>query len=365
MPIAPQVEPAPELSAAERTRTARHLSLVGLGELGQRRLAAARIAIIGAGGLGSPTILALAAAGVGTLTVIDNDVVEASNLQRQIIHRHSDVGALKTASAERVGRDLAPEATVIAVTERLTEHNADALLSGSDLVIDGSDTFPTRTAVADACDRLGIPLVWGAVQEFSAQVTVFWATPPAGYDPVRLADLYPPGQSAPTCAEVGVLGALCLQVGGLLATEAIKLITGIGEPLLGRLLLIDSRRASQTEIPIRGSRARRPVALPPECGPAELDQLPEEILLLDVREPYETAAGVIAGSVCVPLAELLAAPTAVGAGPFLVICQHGIRAQRAAAALIAAGESATVLTGGIEAWLAHAHPGEPAHAGPA
>ena len=357
MSIPALVDPAPGLSEAERVRAARHLSLAPMGELGQRRLAAARVAIIGAGGLGSPTILALAAAGVGTLVVIDDDVVETSNLQRQIIHRGTDVGARKTLSAARVAADLAPETTVIAVNERLTAGNAWELLAGVHLVIDGSDTFETRSAVAAATEDLGVPLVWGAVQEFDAQVTVFWSAPPPGHKPVRLGDLYPPGQIAPSCAEVGVLGALCLQVGALLATEAIKLITGIGEPLLGRLLLIDSRRARQTEIAIGPSRARstpepEPTPTAPEqLSPVQLlDAAAAGAVLLDVREPRETAAGIVPGSVLIPLAALLADPSTAGPGPFLVVCQHGIRAQRAAAALIANGQDATVLAGGYAAW---------------
>lgn len=369
MSLPPLVEPLTQLPATEKVRAARHLSLAGLGELGQRRIAAAHVAIVGAGGLGSPTILALAAAGIGTLTVIDDDTVEVSNLQRQIIHRHTDVGAHKTISAERIAADLSPETRLIAVNERLTSANAEHLLSDADLVIDGSDTFDTREAVAAACETLGVPLVWGAVQEFDGQVTVFWSTPPAGHQAVLLHDLYPKGQDAPSCAAVGVFGPLCMQVGALLAAEAVKLVTGIGDPLLGRLLVIDSRRARQTEIPLRGGhhesspRARRDVAgatltsereprpRPPEIAVSELDSAVRDgATLLDVRERWETAAGNIPGSVLVPLADVLENPNTVGDGPFLVICQAGGRARKAATALASAGLAATVLTGGYDAW---------------
>jgi adenylyltransferase/sulfurtransferase len=251
----PLVDPVDALAPTELIRTARHAVLAGIGEEGQRRLAAARVAVIGAGGLGSPTLLALAAAGVGELVVIDDDVVELTNLQRQIIHRVSDVGAPKTASVVRAAADLAPSTRVLAVTERLTRENAPALLSGADVVVDGSDSFDTRRAVADATDALGVPLVWGAVQEWHGQVTVFWSRPPAGAAPVRLADLFPVGSEGdpPTCEQVGVLGALCVQVGGMLATEVVKLVTGAGDPLLGRMLTVDALRARVAEIPLRAA----------------------------------------------------------------------------------------------------------------
>jgi adenylyltransferase/sulfurtransferase len=203
-----------------------------------------------------------------------------------------------------------------------------------------------------------VPLVWGVVQEFHAQATVFWSAPPADAVPVRLADLYPPdaGREAPTCAQVGVLGALCLQVGALLATEAIKLVTGVGEPLLGRVLVIDALRGRTDEVPLRPAVAQP--ASPP-TRPASIPQLsPDEALaaqragavLLDVREPFETARGVIPGSMLLPLGDVLADPRRVGASPVVVVCQVGMRAQRAAAALRGAGIEASVLAGGIDAW---------------
>lgn len=378
MTFPPLVEPVARLSDAEQTRTARHRVLAGFGDDAQRRLAAAHVAVVGAGGLGSPAVLALAAAGVGTITIIDDDLVEASNLQRQVIHRVTDVGARKVDSAVRVAADLSPTTQVRAVAERLTPESARDLLEGVHVVVDGTDTFETREAVAAACEQLGVPLVWGVVQEFHAQATVFWSRPPAGATPVRLADLYPTdaARDVPTCAQVGVLGALCLQVGALLATEAIKLLTGVGEPLLGRVLVIDALRGRTSEVPLRPTRARPAPAPAAEAAkttlaprapqtaqatdaaprirqltPAEAaDAHRTGAILLDVREPFETAQGVIPESVLIPLADVLAEPERAGRGPVVVVCQVGVRAQRAAATLRAAGVEASVLAGGMAAW---------------
>lgn len=388
MPLPPLVEPVAELRRAEAARTARHLVLADLGELGQRRLAAAHIAVVGAGGLGSPVVLALAAAGIGTLTVIDDDVVELSNLQRQVLHRIVDVGAPKADSAVRVAAELSPETTVRPVRRRLTAQNAEELLAGADLVIDGSDTFETRALVASACERLGVPLVWGVVQEFAAQVTVFWSDPPADVAPVVLADLYPPEEvgELPSCAAVGVLGALCLQVGSVLAMEAIKLVAGIGDPLLGRVLLIDALRGRMSEVPLRGrgtvppadgsatgvtAGAPRPAgshgaagpgredvtpasapAVPPHIAPAALAaEVDAGAVVLDVREAAEVATGMIPGARHTPLGEVLARPHEFAADDrIVVVCQAGMRAARAAAALRAAGADAVVLAGGMDAW---------------
>lgn len=370
MPLPPLVEPVAALSESEQARTVRHASLAGFGELGQRRLRAAHVAVVGAGGLGSPVLLALAAAGVGTLTVIDDDVVEASNLQRQVMHALADVGEPKVDSAARRIAGLSPETEVHGRRTRIDPTNAKDLLAGADLVIDGSDTFDTREAVAAACEASGTPLVWGTVQEFAAQVTVFWSAPPAGTDPVRLGDLYPSGSVGfvPTCADVGVLGALCLQVGGLMATEAIKLIAGIGEPLLGRVLVIDSLRARQREVPLRPAGAETSVP-PTPATPAAPSPIPEisavdlaatlaagtAPTMIDVREQHELASGTVPGSHHLPLGAVLADPTAFAesiGGPVVVICQAGVRASRAARALASVGVEAIVLTGGMDAWAA-------------
>lgn len=251
----PLVDPIAALTPAELIRTARHASLAGIGDEGQRRLAAARVSVVGAGGLGSPVILALAAAGVGEITVIDDDVVDGSNLQRQVMHRIDDVGYPKVDSAVRAAAALSPLTRVVAVAERLDAGNAARLLAGAHVIVDGSDTFSTREAVAAGAEALGTPVVWGAVQEYAGQATVFWSRPPAGIDPITLADLYPAGSTGepPTCEQVGVLGSLCLQVGGLLATEVVKLVTGAGDPLLGRVVVIDALRGRQSEIPLRAA----------------------------------------------------------------------------------------------------------------
>ncbi|RLK52926.1 ThiF family adenylyltransferase [Microbacterium telephonicum] len=381
MPLPPLVDPVATLSDAELRRTARHASLSGLGEVGQRRLAAAHVAIVGAGGLGSPVVLALAAAGVGTLTVIDDDVVEAANLQRQVLHRHADIGADKVDSAVRASADLSPETRVVTVRERLDAASAARILTGADLVVDTSDTLATRADVAAAAEELGLPVVWGVVQEFHAQVTVFWSAPPTGHAPVRLADLHDPATAGepPSCAAVGVLGALCLQVGGLLAVEAIKLIAGIGESLLGRVLVIDALRGTQREVPLRGAADAVPAApaphavtaaptSPPSAPPAAasaprptliaeltvaqmLEAQEAGATLLDVREPWETQSGIVAGSVVVPLQEFLADPGQLGDDePVVVICAHGVRARHAAMALRARGVDASILAGGLAAW---------------
>lgn len=357
MPIPPLVEPVAALANDEVARTARHASLAGFGETAQRRLAAAHVAIVGAGGLGSPTVLALAAAGVGTLTVIDDDEVEASNLQRQVMHRVADVGRPKVDSARRIAAGLAPRTVVHTVRARLTRDNATALLSGAHVVVDGTDTFETRAAVAAACERLGVPLVWGVVQEFHAQATVFWSAPPQGYPAVRLSDLYPPESvgDVPSCEQVGVLGPLCLQVGALLATETVKLVTGVGEPLLGRVIVIDALRGRTDEIPLLPARASTPVATGTDPVPqvdldAAIAAQAAGATLLDVREPHETATGVLPGVIEVPLARLLAEPALAGDGPVVVVCKVGVRAERAARALRSAGIEASVLAGGMDAW---------------
>ncbi|MFJ4046328.1 ThiF family adenylyltransferase [Microbacterium sp. NPDC089987] len=360
MSLPPLVEPVAALSDAERLRTARHQVLAGLGELGQRRLRAAHVAVVGAGGLGAPVVLALAAAGIGTLTIIDDDDVELSNLQRQVMHRRGDVGRPKVDSAVRVAADLSPETIVRPLRSRLASDNAVDLLAGADLVIDGTDTFETRLLVAAAAERLGIPLVWGVIQEFAAQITVFWSSPPEGADAVVLADLYPEGSvgELPTCAAVGVFGALCLQAGSILAMEAIKLITGIGDPLLGRVLVIDALRAKTSEVPLRSSRAR-PTATSdskPTTPHITVADLPTEseagTLLIDVREDAEIATGMIPGATHVPLAQVLAEPSAIDPRRTVVICQAGVRARRAAEALRAVGADAVVLAGGMDAWNA-------------
>jgi molybdopterin/thiamine biosynthesis adenylyltransferase len=233
------------LSADETRRYARHLVLKDIGGAGQQKLKAARVVVIGAGGLGSPVIAYLAAAGIGTIGVVDNDIVSISNLQRQIVHRTDDVGVGKAANAGRFVSAMNPYVSVVPHEARLDAGNAGDLLAGYELVIDGTDNFETRHLVAEAAGFLGLPLVSGAVSMWDGQVTVFL---PGGRS---FADLYPVTPDAadvPSCEAVGVLGAVTGVIGTLMAMEAIKLITGAGDVLAGRLMLYDGRAARFTEL---------------------------------------------------------------------------------------------------------------------
>jgi molybdopterin/thiamine biosynthesis adenylyltransferase/rhodanese-related sulfurtransferase len=238
------------LGGAARERYARHLAMPEVGDAGQARLLGAKALLVGAGGLGSPAAYYLAAAGVGTLGLVDHDVVERSNLQRQILHTDARVGTSKVASARQALEALNPSIRITGCEKRLTSANVEEILSGYDVVVDGSDNFPTRYLVNDACVKLGIPNVHGAVYRFEGQVSVFWPARPHAAGPCYRC-LFPeppaPGD-APNCAEAGVLGVLPGVIGLLQATEAIKLLLGIGDPLVGRMLYFDALRASFTEL---------------------------------------------------------------------------------------------------------------------
>ncbi|MEP6797033.1 MAG: molybdopterin-synthase adenylyltransferase MoeB, partial [Lapillicoccus sp.] len=237
------------LSRAEVARYSRHILLPDVGMAGQERLAGARVLVVGAGGLGSPALLYLAAAGVGTLGIVDADVVETSNLQRQVVHSDADVGRLKTESAAETVAAVNPHVTVVRHDVRLDSGNALEVLRGYDIVLDGTDNFPTRYLVGDACALLGIPHVWGSIYRFDGQVSVWWA----GHGPCYrcVFPQPPPPGAVPSCAEGGVLGVLCAAIGSVQATEAVKLILGIGEPLLGRLLVHDALRMTWDTLPVR------------------------------------------------------------------------------------------------------------------
>ncbi len=384
MALSPLVGIGPKLDAIEAARTARQRRLPQLGEAGQRRLANSRVLVLGAGALGSPALLYLAAAGVGTLGIVDDDVVELSNLQRQILHSATDLGRPKTASAAAAVTALAPSITVVQHTERLDSANAAGILGGYDLVLDGTDNFATRYLINDVCASLGLPLVWGSVLRFDAQLSVFWANPPAesGIRGVHLRDLYPvppDDGEVPNCAEAGVLGALCGQVGSLMATEAVKLITGIGDPLIGRVLVIDALTSRYTEVPLRGGgmsvaplgdtaghTAPAADAAPVPWRSLTVDELHERttareqgrdsFVVIDVREPAEHAESAIPNSLLLPLGVLLTPegraelPTGV---PLVLHCHRGSRASLAASALTEAGfTDLAVLSGGIVAWNA-------------
>ena len=231
------------LTPDQRERYDRNILVPGIGEDGQRRLLDSRVLVVGAGGLGTPVILYLTGAGVGHIAVADADVVEATNLQRQVIHRIEDVGTEKTASAERAIRDLNADVEV-ARLGWITQENAEGIVAGYDLVLECSDNFDAKFTVADACASAGIPLVWGTIVSMTYQVTVLHSRPPEGYPAVTLRDIHPVQPGAGTtdgAPQIGVLGAAVGQAGSVMATEAVKWLTGIGRPLLGRLLIGDPR----------------------------------------------------------------------------------------------------------------------------
>jgi sulfur-carrier protein adenylyltransferase/sulfurtransferase len=395
--MAPLVEPGPELSADAVARYSRHLILPDLGMTGQRRLAAARVLVVGAGGLGSPALLYLAAAGVGTIGIVDADVVDTSNLQRQVIHGVSDVGRLKVDSAADRIAELNPDARVVRHGVQLDSSNALDLLRGYDLVLDGTDNFPTRYLVGDACELLGLPEVWGSIFRFDGQVAVFWA----GRGPVYR-DLFPtppPPGSVPSCAEGGVLGVLCASIGAAMATEAVKLICGIGEPLLGRLMVYDALEMSWRTVRVRPDPDRRPVTglvdydafcgMPPTGAAAGAgtaadplaaatidvhalkamlearDRGEDDFVLVDVREPNEFEIVAIPGSVLVPKGDLVDgdALARLPAGRRLVLhCKSGGRSAQALAAVHAAGRTDAVhVAGGVLAWVREIEPGRPVY----
>lgn len=371
--LPPLVQPGPELTHEQIERYSRHLLVPGIGALGQRRLLNARVCVVGAGGLGCPALIYLAAAGVGHITVIDHDVVDVSNLQRQVLHRSADIGMPKVDSARRAATELNP---TVSVTTRHTEIDADNvrdLIGGHDVVLDGTDNFPTRYLVNDACVGLGIPLVWAAVLRFDAQVATFVPPPwaPAA-EAVQLRDLFPtapPPEVVPSCADAGVLGAMVGQVGSIMATEAVKLVTGTGEPLAGRVLLIDVAGMRMREIPLRPNLSRGPHAdvvssspALPAMTPWELVANASEVTVLDVREPEEHALGTIASATLVPLDDVLTWEDlhSLPAGPVVVTCKVGPRAERAARHLVGLGHSdVSVLAGGMLAWIDEIDPSLP------
>ena len=387
------VPPVDELTPDQLTRYSRHLLLPGIGLEGQKRLVNARVAVIGAGGLGSPALLYLAAAGVGHLTVIDDDAVDLTNLQRQVIHRVEGLGRPKVDSAIRAVRDLNPLVSVTGVRDHLDESNAEDILAGHHLVLDGSDNFDTRYVVNDAAVALGIPLVWAAVLRFDAQITTFLPAALAGEAAVQLRDLFPVPprpEDVPSCAEAGVLGAMVGQVGSIMAAEAVKLITGTGETLVGRVLLLDALSQRTREIPLRplgldargtgqfgGARsaeatgirgwmpeagASREVVAIPEMTPQEVRDGRGQLQIIDVREPGEHALGTVPGAQTVPVGEVLSWDSLdfVGDEPVLFYCKVGPRAGRAARHLVHLGHpDVRVMTGGILGWIDEVDPSLP------
>ncbi|MGE4581899.1 MAG: molybdopterin-synthase adenylyltransferase MoeB, partial [Synechococcus sp.] len=307
------------LSSEERGRYARHLMLPELGVEGQERLKKASVLCVGAGGLGSPLLLYLAAAGVGRIGIVDGDLVEVSNLQRQVIHGTGSIGGSKARSAANRIADLNPHSQVEVHEHMLDSNNALDLIGSYDLVCDGSDNFPTRFLVNDACVLKRRPLIYGSVQRFDGQVSVFNRSP----DSPNYRDLLPeppPAGAVPSCSESGVMGVMPGLIGLLQATEAIKLITGIGECLDGRLLVVDALSMRFRELTLRPDPSRPPIEhlidyrqfCRPEAPPmnsisvidlkALLDSAAPGVVLLDVRNPAEAEVAVIPGSVLIPLA---------------------------------------------------------------
>lgn len=373
--IDPIVQPGVPLTSDERVRYSRHLSLSAVGEDGQRRLGGARVLSIGAGGLGSSVLQYLAAAGVGTLGVIDDDRVERSNLQRQVVHGEQDVGALKVDSAAAAVARLNSGVAVRRHPERLTEANAVEIVSAYDVVVDGSDNFATRYLVNDACAIAGIPYVWGSILGFEGQVSVFWQDAPDGQGRTYR-DLHPAAPAAgliPSCAEAGVIGSICGVVGSLMATEALKLIMGIGTPLLGRVLICDLLTMSMRQVSF-AARGAPPITelTRPETHAADpiADRTLEprearrwiehrDIQLIDVREPFEAEICAIDGAVLVPHERLTDQPSRYvdAERDVLLYCKSGGRSGHALKLLRAAGyERVWHIDGGILQWMRDVDP---------
>lgn len=379
---------SPELSASELRRYARQLTLPDVGLEGQRRLKAAKVLVVGVGGLGSPAALYLVSAGVGTLGLVDADTVELSNLHRQVLHGTSAVGTPKLASAARRLGEANPEVRLILHETRLSSANALDIIAGYDVVVDGSDNFPTRYLVNDACALLGKPDVYGAVHRFEGQAAVFWAARGPCYRCLYREP--PPPGLVPSCAEAGVLGVLPGIVGTLQAAEAIKLVLGVGEPLIGRLLAIDVLRARFSECSVpkdpacplcgehpslaglvdydafceAGSERLPSGEAPLEIGVQELVKARQggaEVFLLDVRESFEFEICRIPGSVLIPLGQLPSRWREVPADADVVaVCHTGQRSLVATRLLRNAGVTrARSLRGGVAAWALSVDPAMP------
>ena len=378
-------ENLPELTGDELRRYGRHLVLPQVGTEGQRRLKDARILLVGAGGLGSPAALYLAAAGVGTLGLVDFDVVDITNLQRQVIHGTSDLGRPKLDSASDRIRDINPHVHVEQFDTALTSKNALGIAKEFDVIVDGTDNFPTRYLVNDTCVLLGIPNAFGSVLRFEGQASVF-ATKDGPCYRCLFREPPPPGL-VPSCAEGGVLGVLPGLVGTIQATETIKLITGAGEPLAGRLLLIDALTMQFRTINVR----RDPEC--PACGTREITELidyeafcgvsgndsrpiadrirdisPRELAeriargddlqLVDVREQWEWQIAEIPGARLIPLASLRDEMKSLDAAREVVLfCKSGARSLRAAEELASAGfQRVSNVSGGIQRWSEEVDP---------
>ncbi|MER7542276.1 adenylyltransferase/sulfurtransferase MoeZ [Actinomadura sp.] len=393
MSLPPLVEPAAELTRDEVNRYSRHLIIPDVGMSGQKRLKNSKVLVVGAGGLGSPALLYLAAAGVGTLGVIDFDVVDESNLQRQIIHRQSSLGKPKVESAAETVREINPLIDVVVHNTALDRDNIMDIFSQYDLILDGTDNFATRYMVNDAAVLLGKPYVWGSIYRFDGQASVFWAEHGPCYR--CLYPEPPPPGMVPSCAEGGVLGVLCSSIGSIQVNEAIKLLTGIGEPLVGRLMIYDALEMTYRSVNVRKD---------PECplcgkNPTQTELLEdyeafcgavseeateaakdstisvhdlkamqdngEDIFLVDVREPNEYEIVSIPGATLIPKGEFLngSALERLPQDKKIVLhCKSGVRSAEALAVVKNAGFSDAVhVGGGIVAWVNQIDPSQPSY----
>ncbi|QKG25602.1 adenylyltransferase/sulfurtransferase MoeZ [Actinomadura verrucosospora] len=393
MSLPPLVEPAAELTRDEVNRYSRHLIIPDVGMSGQKRLKNAKVLVVGAGGLGSPALLYLAAAGVGTLGVVDFDVVDESNLQRQIIHRQSSLGKPKVESAADTVREINPLIDVVVHDFALDRDNIMDVFAQYDLILDGTDNFATRYMVNDAAVLLGKPYVWGSIYRFDGQASVFWAEHGPCYR--CLYPEPPPPGMVPSCAEGGVLGVLCASIGSIQVNEAIKLLTGIGEPLVGRLMIYDALEMTYRSVKVRKD---------PECplcgkNPTQTELLEdyeafcgavseeateavkdstitvvdlkgmqdrgEDIFLVDVREPNEYEIVSIPGATLIPKGEFLngSALERLPQDKKIVLhCKSGVRSAEALAVVKNAGFGDAVhVGGGILAWVNQIDPSQPSY----
>jgi adenylyltransferase/sulfurtransferase len=382
--LPPLVEPAESLSVEEVRRYSRHLIIPDVGMDGQKRLKNAKVLCVGAGGLGSPTLMYLAAAGVGTLGIVEFDTVDESNLQRQIIHGQSDIGRSKAQSARDSIREINPLVNVVLHEVMLDSENVLDIFRDYDLIVDGTDNFATRYLVNDAAVLLHKPYVWGSIYRFEGQASVFWDD----YGP-NYRDLYPvppPPGMVPSCAEGGVLGILCASIASIQATEAIKLITGIGETLLGRLMVYDALEMSYRTIKIRKDPNAEPITglidYEAFCGTvseeaqdaargstitaSELKEWADagkDFYLVDVREPAEYEIVSIPGSTLIPKGDIVSGQ-ALSSLPqdrqIVLYCKTGVRSAEALAAVKGAGfKDAVHVQGGVIGWVKQVDPSLP------
>jgi molybdopterin/thiamine biosynthesis adenylyltransferase/rhodanese-related sulfurtransferase len=388
--LPPLVEPAAELSKEEVARYSRHLIIPDVGMDGQKRLKNAKVLVIGAGGLGSPALLYLAAAGVGTLGIVDFDVVDESNLQRQVIHGQSDIDKPKAVSAKESIEEINPFVNVVLHQVRLESDNVLDIFRDYDLILDGTDNFATRYLVNDAAVLAGKPYIWGSIYRFEGQASVFWEDAPNGLG-LNYRDLYPeapPPGMVPSCAEGGVLGILCASIGSIMGTEAVKLIMGIGETLLGRLMVYDALEMSYRTIKLRkdpdATKVTELIDYEAFCGVVSDDArdaaadstitAPElkamidsgtEFQLIDVREPVEWDIVRIPGATLIPKDRILSGAALSELPhdrPIVLHCKSGARSAEALAAVKRAGfADATHLQGGVLAWAAQVDPSLPTY----